>query len=85
MGEPLAILGVGEGAKSMLCLSQGVCGCSIRLGTQETPTGWHPGCETTGEGAGGNGPIASTNLYGINLPCLVTPARETIRQARSRD
>ena len=59
---------------------QGVCrGCSIRLGTQETPIGWHPGCETTGEGAGGNGPIPSTDLYGINLPCLVTPVGEMIR------
>ena len=80
LGEPLAILGVGGGAKSMLCLSQGVCGgCSIRLGTQETPTGWHPGCEMTGEGVGGNGPIPSTDLYGINLPCLVTPAGQSDR------
>ena len=47
LGEPLAVLGVRGGAKlDALSIPGCVGGWSIRLGTQETPTGWHPGCET---------------------------------------
>ena len=64
LGEPLAVLGVGGGAKSMLCLSQGAWGDG-QLGwglRRHQQVGIRAVRQVTGEGAGGNGPILSTNL-----------------------
>lgn len=49
-------------------------GCSVMLGTQETPIGWNLGCGTD-KGTGGKAPSPPQTCNGTNQPCSVTSPR----------